>query len=114
MATLTDVQKSLIRLYTDDPAGPDELVKDSVLQGLWDEMDSIEGVASRVWRIKAATVSEWYLSNIDGSFLSRNQVFEHCLKMAEHYETLGGVSGVFVNVGLTGPNATDEDSSSEF
>jgi len=114
MATLTDDQIALIRMYTDDSAGPDEVVHDPELRGLWDLLESVEGVAARVWRIKAAKVSEWYLTNVDGSFLSRNQVFDHCIAMAEYYEKLGGTSDVAVNVGLTGPNAVDDSASSEF
>jgi len=114
MATPTDAQRQLIRLYANDPSGPTEVVKDAVINELWTEVEVVEAVAARMWRIKAGTVSEWYLTNIDGSFLSRNQVFDHCIAMAEHYETLGGTSGVMVNVGLIGPNAVDSSASSEF
>lgn len=107
----------LLRLYIDDvkTSGSEEpFLSDTKLQSLLDAEGSVEGAAGKAWRIKAAQVSSWYLTNVDGSFLSRDQVFEHCIKMAEHYEHLSGGSDVMVNVGLVGPNAPSEDSSSEF
>lgn len=115
MAGLTDEQRALIRLYSDDPFGPNEVVHNDVLESLFTELESVESVVARVWRIKAATVADWYLANVDGSFLSRNQVFDHCNAMAEFYERQSGTSGVIVSVALEAPNAEDETvMSSEF
>lgn len=116
MATLSDSDRSLLRLYVGDPAGPDEVLSDSVLDELYDgpAEGSIEGAAARAWRIKAATVTEWYMTNVDGAFLSRDQVFDHCVKMAGYYEGVSGTSFAMINVGLSGPNAVSEVSSSEF
>ena len=114
MATLSDSDRALIRLYTDDPSGPDEVMHDTDLDALWDLTENVEGATAKVWRIKAAKVSDWFLANVDGAFLSRDQVFAHCITMAEFYETQGGTSGVFSNIALIGPNAADEDESSEF
>lgn len=114
MATLTAEQVALIRLQIADPSGPDEALHDAQVQALYDEAESINGTVAKAWRVKAATVADWYLANIDGSFLSRNQVFEHCIAMAEHYEEIAGTSGVMSNIGLEGPNAVSATASSEF
>lgn len=115
MASLTNEQRALIRLYSDDPFGPDEVVHNDVLESLFEDSESVESVVARVWRIKAATVADWYLANVDGSFLSRNQVFDHCIAMAEFYERQSGTSGSIVSVALTAPNSVDEaTTSSEF
>lgn len=115
MATLTAADRALLRLYLNDPAGPENVISDPQLDQLYVAAEeSLEGTAARAWRIKAATVADWYLSNIDGAFLSRDQVFDHCVKMAVYYEEVSGTSFIITNVGLQGPNNVDAAVSSEF
>jgi hypothetical protein len=114
MTVLSAQDKELLRLYLNDPAGASEVFTDVVLQRLYDDSGSLEACAAKGWRIKAATVYEWYLANIDGSFLSRDQVFSHCIKMAETFErSEGGSISQSIEVIMTG-SANDSTSSSEF
>jgi len=81
----------LLRLYVADPAGEQEFLHDDQLQTLLDNHDDdVYAAATDAWRMKAADVSAWYRVILDGVFLSREQVFDHCIKMAEHFERLGG------------------------
>lgn len=90
-------QLALLRLYIADPPGTDEYLHDDTLQNLFTANDDdLYATAADAWRMKAANVADWYLANIDGSFLSRDQVWTHCMAMAEHFEKTGGAS--FVNV----------------
>ena len=81
---------ALLRLYLADPAGAKEVFTDGKLQILLDKTEDVNAAAAEGWRIKAGSVAEWYQMSVDGATLSRDQVFEHCIKMAEHYEGLGG------------------------
>lgn len=115
MADLSSEDRALLRLYIADPASPSAALSDDELDGLNEVAGgSLEGTAARAWRIKAARVADWYLANVDGSFLSRDQVFDHCLKMAQYYEGISGTSYSTENLALTGPNSVSEASSSEF
>jgi hypothetical protein len=92
-------QLALLRLYIADPAGTSEYLHDDTLDTLYSQADgSIFGAAAEAWRMKAANVADWYLANIDGSFLSRNQVWEHCMAMADHYGKLSGTGVGIVNI----------------
>lgn len=88
----------LLRLYVDDKAtDPDKLFSDPELQNFIDSHpDDLHGAAAEIWGIKAATVSEWYLAQTDGSLLARQQVFDHCLKMQEYHSTKGASTLVSV------------------
>lgn len=113
MTALSVQDKELLRLYLNDPAGASEVFTDAMLQRLYDEAGSLEACAATGWRVKAATVHDWYLVNIDGGFLSRDQVFNHCIKMAETFESSKGGMSQSVEVIMTG-SANDSTSSSEF
>jgi hypothetical protein len=92
-------QLALLRLYIADPSGNSEYLHDDTLETLYTQADeSIFGAAAEAWRMKAANVADWYLANIDGSFLSRNQVWEHCMAMADHYGKLSGTGVGIVNI----------------
>ena len=102
---------SLLRLYVDDKASdPDRLFDDTAMQAFIDaHPDDLHAAASEIWGIKAATVSEWYLSQTDGSLLARQQVFDHCLKMLEFHSNQA--SGQIVSVLMDGGSAVTEESS---
>jgi hypothetical protein len=96
MATVEQLAK--LRLFIDDPAGNDQLFDDPDLGAfITDAGDDLSQAASELWKVKAARVSEWYTVNMDGNFMSRDQVFAHCLKMSESYAN----SGSMTNVALT-------------
>jgi hypothetical protein len=96
---MDETQLALLRLYIADPAGNNEYLHDDKLQALSSNNDGdLYATAADAWRMKAANVADWYLANIDGAFLSRDQVWEHCMKMAEHFEKAGG--GALVNVSM--------------
>ncbi len=114
---MTTDDLELLRLYIDDVTpsnGEDPFLSDIKLQSLLDKEGNVEAAAGKAWRIKAAQVSSWYLANVDGAFLSRDQVFDHCMKMAEFYEQVSGTSEIIKNIDLTGPNAVSEEATSEF
>jgi len=90
---MDETQLALLRLYIADPSGNDEYLHDDKLEALFQQNDSdLYATAADAWRMKAANVADWYLANIDGSFLSRDQVWDHCIKMAEHFEKTGGAA----------------------
>jgi hypothetical protein len=95
-------QLALLRLYIADPSGTTEFLHDDTLQILFLQNDSnLFATASECWRIKAANVADWYLANIDGAFLSRNQVWEHCMAMVDHYSNISGGAGTAAGAVLT-------------
>jgi len=81
---------ALLRLYLGDPDlgnGVGDAFTDAQLQDLLSlHDDEVVASAADGWRMKAATVSTWYQATTDGSSLSRHQVFEHCMAMAEVYD----------------------------
>lgn len=92
-------QLALLRLYISDPAGTTEYLHDDTLNTLYTLADdNIFATAAEAWRMKAAHVADWYLANIDGSFLSRDQVWTHCMAMADHYGKLSGTGVGLTNV----------------
>jgi hypothetical protein len=93
---------ALLRLYIADPSGNNEFLHDDTLEILFGQNDSnLFATASEAWRIKAANVADWYMANIDGSFLSRNQVWEHCMAMVDHYSKISGGAGTAAGAILT-------------
>jgi hypothetical protein len=92
-------QLALLRLYIADPSGTNEYLHDDTLDLLYTQGDGdVFAAAAEAWRMKAANVADWYLANIDGSFLSRNQVWEHCVAMADHYGKLSGTGVGIANI----------------
>lgn len=97
---------ALLRLYVADPGGKDEFFHDDVLDTLFSNNENnLFAAASEAWRIKAARVADWYAVNLDGAFLSRQQAWEHCMAMVDHYGNLSGGAGnaagaVLTNVGM--------------
>jgi hypothetical protein len=51
---------------------------------------TLNEAAATVWRQKAATVASRVDWHSDNHNISASQEYEHCLKMAEHYNTLSG------------------------
>jgi hypothetical protein len=95
-------QLALLRLYIADPSGNTEFLHDETLETLFSQNEeNLFATASEAWRIKAANVADWYLANIDGSFLSRNQVWEHCMAMVDHYSKISGGAGTAAGAILT-------------
>jgi hypothetical protein len=92
----------LLRLFIADPAGNSQFFTADQLQELLDDNEAdVYAAASDAWRIKAANVSDWYTTQLDGSLLSRDQVFDHCMKMVEHFSVLGGGGGTIDSVLMT-------------
>lgn len=114
MADLSAQDQELLRLYLNDPSGENQVFTLRTLQRLYDDAGSLGGAAAAGWRIKAATVHDWYLANVDGSFLSRDQVFTHCIAMAEMYDKSGGSQTESVSVIMTGSSNDPLVETSEF
>ena len=73
-----------------DPARSDQLFDNSDLDAfLEDNEGDVYLSAADGWRVKAARVSEWYNTGLDGSFLNRSQAFDHAMKMVTHYQEEG-------------------------
>lgn len=108
MATTEQINK--LRLFIDDPAGNSELFENSVLAGFIDDAaDDLSAAASELWKVKAARVSEWYTVNMDGNFMSRDQVFAHCMKMSESYANSGSITNVqLVTMSVDAGSSTPE------
>lgn len=103
----------LLRLYISDPTNGEEIFNDGQLQDVIDESTDLHAAAAKMWSIKAATVHDWFLSQTDGSLLSRQQVWEHCMAMAKYHEDHS--SGEMVNVALdSGGGGYATTASSEF
>ena len=49
---------------------------------------SMNAAAAQAWRERMAKTSSRYHVSSDGQSLARNQWFDHCMKMAEHYASL--------------------------
>lgn len=97
----TDAELRTLRLYVDDPAGDSQFLDDSVLLTFIEAAGgSLNNAASEIWKVKAARVNEWYTVNMDGNFMTRGEVFDHCLKMSASY----AAGGAMTNVRLTTRN----------
>ena len=93
--TVTPEELTRVRLYINDPAGATQFLDDDVLEGfITESAGDLNRAASELWKLKAARVSEWYLVNIDGAFMSRDQAFDHALKMSTFYASGGGMTNV--------------------
>lgn len=94
----TEAELRTLRLYVDDKAGQDQFFDDSTLQQfIFDAGGDLNNAAASLWKVKAARVTEWYTVNMDGNFMTRGEVFDHCLKMSQSY----AAGGVMTNVRLT-------------
>jgi hypothetical protein len=103
---------ALLRLFIADPAGNTEFLHDNNLEDLYQaNEEDLYATAADAWRMKAGDVAAWYTANIDGAFLSRDQVWQHCMAMAEHYEKMSG--GSLISVTMDSGFQT-ETSASEF
>lgn len=95
MATAEQIEQ--VRLYINDPGGATEFLEDSQIGMFIDAQDGdLNRAASELWKVKAARVSEWYLVNIDGAFLSRDQAFDHAMKMSATYASSGGMTNALL------------------
>ena len=106
---LSDV--ALLRLYIADPAGSDNKFPTTTLQDLLDVHDGdLYATAAAVWGIRAGDVHEYYMAQIDGALMSRDQVFEHCKAMQALYEGKSGgkIVSVQMDSGFTTETATSE------
>lgn len=102
---------ALLRLYLNDRTEPyvfDDTELTDLLDGAGGDVDA---AAAEGWKIKAGTVAEWYDVNIDGSALSRSDVFDHCMKMRMQYLSSSG--GLIDNVRLQ-VTPVEESNVSEF
>jgi len=52
---------------------------------------NLNRAAAEVWETKAAHASKGYAFTADGATYNRQQVYEHCLRMADRYRNLSGV-----------------------
>lgn len=94
----TEQQIKVVRKFVNDAAGDTQIFENDEIELLIDEKDGdLNQVASDLWRIKAGRVSEWYLVNIDGAFMSRDQAFDHAIKMSEVYARQGGMTNVLLD-----------------
>lgn len=91
---MSQEQVELLRLYISDPSGNeffnDPKLEEFITANTFDGVVNLNAAASKLWAIKAGNVATWYTASMDGSFLSREQVFEHCLRMAAYYGSEGG------------------------
>lgn len=113
MTTIGDLE--LLRLYVDDiDDGTHELfLQDNDLEAILDSVtDDVHAAAVKIWLMKAARVNEWYQANIDGSYLSRDQVFDHCTKMADYHKQYA--SGQIISVEMTNTYDESESASIEY
>lgn len=96
------MDKTLLRTYLHDLT--ESAVSDDILdQLIGQNPDDFNAVVSGGWRIKAGTVSDWYDASIDGRVLSRDQVFKHCIKMAELYSSEAGANIKSTRIEVTPP-----------
>lgn len=103
---------TLLRLYIADPAGSDAKFPSPTLEAIIENHENdLYAAAAEVWSIRAGDVHEYYMAQIDGSLMSREQVFEHCLMMQKMYEQKAG--NKMTNVALDS-GFTSEEASSEF
>lgn len=107
----------LLRLYLDDrDTGDRTLIFEdpelAQLLGLFD--DDVHAAAAQGWAVKAGRVSQWYQVNLDGAFLSREQVFQHCMDMVKFHEGHSTGSATIENIELTGPTEATDDEESDF
>jgi hypothetical protein len=102
---------AILRLYIDDAEDGTQQFDNETLNLFMDQSDGDMHLAAyRLWLVKAATVSDWFLTQTDGSLFARQQVFDHCKAMADYH--LDRSTGDIVNVGLTTRDPVQE--SSEF
>lgn len=93
MATADQIKT--VRKFINDPAGTDQFLDDDFIGDLIDGQEGdLNAAASDLWKVKAARVSEWYLVNIDGAFMSRGEAFDHAMKMSEVYGKAGTMSNI--------------------
>lgn len=113
------LDKNLLRLYLADTNSSNYAISDDFLDKLiakagGDDDENFNAILAEGWRIKAATVAQWYDASIDGRVFNRAQVFRHATKMAEMYAAEAGTS--ISNFEIMGPNnpAIVESDASEF
>lgn len=103
---------SLLRLYLSDPnpgpAGTTPVFTDNQLTELLTRAEGdVNTAAAEGWRIKAGSVADWYDVSLDGSVLSRDQVWKHCMNMVSTYEALSGGQMKNVRLQVTPVESTD-------
>jgi hypothetical protein len=107
-----------LRLSLDDPNnGPeDPFFSDEQLDNLLAETqeNDLNAAASQGWLMKAAAVSDWYQATSDGSSFSRQQVFEHCLRMANKYEEMSSATLVSVRMEIDQETGTEAPGEGDF
>lgn len=105
--TTSDIQ--LLRFYIDDPASESETFTSAQLQDFIDRFGDLHSAAAELWSIKAATVSEWYLTNTDGALLNRGEVFKHCKEMVDHHRSVSSESMISVDLNTRDPASTSSE-----
>ena len=100
-----------LRLNLDDPdnGDTDPFFSDVQLNNLLADTqeDDVNAASATGWLMKAAAVSDWYQATADGASMSRQQVFEHCLRMHQKYEDAS--SGTLVSVRMEVEHETGND-----
>lgn len=91
----------LLRLYLDDTDLTEKPFFDNdtlnhFLEGVGGD---VHAAASEGWTVKAGSYFDWYLANIDGAFMSRDQVFKHCMDMADTHRSQGGIVSRTIDTG---------------
>lgn len=62
---------------------------------LWTPTYNLKAAAAEGWRLKAGKVASHYAISADGASAQRQQMYEHCLRMAEQFSR-GGLSSVLL------------------
>jgi hypothetical protein len=98
-----------LRDYIADPKNGTELFDDPELEDYITTFGGdLHAAAAELWGIKAATVATWYQMNVDGSYMAREQVFEHCLKMQTHHRSFGSSTSDPVDSGYVSTTVSAE------
>lgn len=71
----------------------------------WDPTYHLAPAAAEGWAWKAAKVAGNYHFTADGGSFHRDQVLEHCLKMAAHFRALSGAHSIPVQAVGTSPQS---------
>jgi len=56
----------------------------------------LNGAAADVWRMKGANAAKKFAFSTDGHNLQRNQILDHCMRVANYYESMSRVEVVSI------------------
>ncbi len=69
---------------------------DTATPAAWSPTYDLAAAAAEGWRVKAGLVSDRFRFADDGDSYDRDQVFAHCVRMAEQYEKKAAAGGLVV------------------